>query len=81
MNLTGEQLGEFDEAGHVLVPGHCNDLEIAVLKAAAEEAYARVRDEVWRGAGGAPRTAFVARTCNGAFRQDVVTGPIPCEIY
>ncbi len=69
MNPTGEQLGQFDEAGHILVPGHFYDLEIAVLKPVVEEGYAQVRDEAWRGASGAPRISFVARTCKVHFAR------------
>ena len=69
MNLTDEQLKQFDESGYFLLPDCFNEREIAVLKNAAKEIYALERDEIWRETSGAPRTAFAAHTYNEAFRR------------
>ena len=67
MELTPQQLKEFDELGYLVMPDCFSEQEIAVLRAEAESIYASNREEVWREKSGAPRTAFAAHTYNEAF--------------
>ena len=69
MQLSDEQLREFDEQGYVFLPSCFSETEIAVLRSEAAEIYASDREEVWREKSGAPRTAFAAHTYNEAFRR------------
>ena len=67
MDLTSDQIKQFDEEGWVFLP-ECFSLdEVAVLKSEAERIYDEERPEVWRETSGAPRTAFAAHTYNEAF--------------
>ena len=67
MDLTSDQMQQFDEEGWVFLP-ECFSLdEVAVLKSEAESIYDEERPEVWRETSGAPRTAFAAHTYNEAF--------------
>ena len=67
MDLTSDQIKQFDEEGWVFLP-ECFSLdEVAVLKSEAESIYDEERPEVWRETSGAPRTAFAAHTYNEAF--------------
>ena len=68
MKLTAQQLKEFDELGYVFLPGCFSEEEVAVLRSEAEAIFRTDRQEVWREATGAPRTAFAAHTYNEAFR-------------
>jgi ectoine hydroxylase len=68
MNLSPQQLSEFDERGYLFLPDCFTDEEVAVLRSEAEAIYASNRKEVWREKSGAPRTAFAAHTYNDAFR-------------
>lgn len=68
MQLTAQQLREFDELGYVFMPNCFSEDEVAVLRAEAEEIYKTDREQVWREKTGAPRTAFAAHTYNEAFR-------------
>ena len=67
MQLTAQQLKEFDELGYLVMPNCFSEQEIAVLRSEAEAIYASNREEVWREKSGAPRTAFAAHTYNEAF--------------
>ncbi len=68
MQLTNEQLRQFDESGYLFFPGMFSPEEAAVLKQASAEVYASDRTEVWREASGVARTAFAAHQYNEAFR-------------
>jgi ectoine hydroxylase len=68
MNLTAQQIAEFDAQGYLFLPGCFSEEEIGVLRAEAEKIYQTERQEVWREKTGAPRTAFAAHTYNEAFR-------------
>lgn len=67
MNLTDEQLKQFNEEGWIFLPECFSAKEVAVLKTEAENIYKEQRKEVWREKSGAPRTAFAAHTYNEAF--------------
>ena len=67
MQLSPEQLKEFDELGYLVMPGCFSEEEVAVLRSEAEAIYKTDRQEVWREKTGAPRTAFAAHTYNEAF--------------
>ena len=67
MKLTDAQLQQFDEQGWIFLPECFSSQEVAVLRAEAEKIYAEDRQEIWREANGAPRTAFAAHTYNEAF--------------
>jgi ectoine hydroxylase len=68
MQLSSQQLSEFEERGYIFLPDCFSDEEVAVLRAEAEAIYRSERQEVWREKTGAPRTAFAAHTYNEAFR-------------
>jgi ectoine hydroxylase len=68
MQLTPEQLKDFDELGYLFLPTCFSEEEVAVLREEAENIYKTDRKEVWREKSGAPRTAFAAHTYNEAFR-------------
>ena len=67
MDLTAQQLADFDQQGYLFFPGHFTLEEAAVLKRASEEVYALQREEVWRETSGAARTAFAAHVYNETF--------------
>jgi L-proline 4-hydroxylase len=67
MQLSPEQLKEFDELGYLVMPDCFSEEEVAVLRSEAEAIYNSDRQEVWREKSGAPRTAFAAHTYNEAF--------------
>ncbi|MEM7208535.1 MAG: phytanoyl-CoA dioxygenase family protein [Pseudomonadota bacterium] len=69
MNLTQEQLSDFDQNGYIFIADCFDPDEVDALKRASEEVYALERDEVWRESSGAPRTAFAAHLYNEAFRR------------
>src|SRR6202789_42882 len=67
MQLTPDQLREFDEQGYLFFPNCFNEEEIAQLRDDAEAILKLDRQEVWREKTGAPRTAFAAHTFNETF--------------
>ncbi len=69
MNLTEDELKEFDENGYLFFPGRFSAEEADILKTAARTVYATDRKEVWRENSGVARTAFAAHTYNEAFRR------------
>jgi len=69
MQLSSEQLAEFDERGYLFFPNAFSGDETAVLKEAAAAVYQEQREEVWREKSGVARTAFAAHTYNEAFRR------------
>ncbi|WDZ97060.1 phytanoyl-CoA dioxygenase family protein [Herbaspirillum sp. WKF16] len=66
MQLSPQQLKDFDELGYLFLPECFNADEIAVLKQEAAKVLAQQRPEIWREKNGAPRTAFAAHTYNDA---------------
>ena len=70
MELTQEQIAEFDETGYLFVPEAFSTREVAVLNREVPGIFAQEREEVWRETDGkAVRTAFAAHTYNEAFRR------------
>lgn len=69
MQLTNEELKQFDEEGYLFFPNRFSPREAAFLKQEAESIYAMDRKEVWRESSGAARTAFAAHTYNEGFRR------------
>ena len=69
MNLTRQQIEEFDQTGYLFFPRVFNAEETKVLKQAAIDVYQQHREEVWREKSGVARTAFAAHTYNDAFRR------------
>jgi len=69
MQLTDEQLKDFDKNGYAFFPSLFTPEEAALLNAEAKNVYASERKEVWREASGVARTAFAAHTYNEAFRR------------
>ena len=68
MNLSPQQLKDFDEQGYLFFPNCFSEEEIALLRDDAEAILKLDRKEVWREKSGAPRTAFAAHTFNETFR-------------
>ena len=69
MQLSEQQLNEFDEKGYAFFPSLFSPDEAALLKTEADAVYASDRKEVWRESSGVARTAFAAHTYNEAFRR------------
>jgi ectoine hydroxylase len=70
VNLTEQQLEQFNTEGWILLPGLFRQQEIDVLKGELPKIFAMRREEVWREKDGkAVRTAFAAHTYNEAFRR------------
>jgi len=67
MQLSAEQLRNFDELGYVFFPDCFSADEIALLRAEADTILKLDRQEVWREKTGAPRTAFAAHTFSPVF--------------
>jgi ectoine hydroxylase len=67
MQLTPQQLKDFNELGYLVLPDCFSAEEMAVLRAEAGGIFDSDRQEVWREKSGAPRTAFAAHTYNRAF--------------
>src|SRR6516162_5570105 len=68
MQLTADQIRDFDEQGFLFFPGCFSEDEVAVLRSEADSILRSNRQEVWREKTGAPRTAFAAHIYNEAFR-------------
>ena len=68
MQLSADQLRDFDEQGYLFFPNCFSEEEIALLRDDAEAILKLDRQEVWREKTGAPRTAFAAHTFNETFR-------------
>lgn len=69
MQLTQEQIKQFDEDGYLFFPECFSREEAQLLKAHASDIYQQERKEIWRESSGAPRTAFAAHTYDEAFRR------------
>ena len=63
MQLTDQQLQEFEQSGYLFFPNAFSTAETQVLKQAALDVYQQQREEVWHEKSG------VARTHNDAFRR------------
>jgi len=61
MQLSADQLRDFEEQGYLFFPNCFSEEEIALLRDDAEAILKLDRQEVWREKTGAPRTAFAAR--------------------
>jgi len=68
MQLTQQQIRQFESEGYLFFPNVFAPAEVAVLRREGDEIYRSNRPEVWREKSGAPRTAFAAHTFNEAFR-------------
>ena len=68
MQLSADQLRDFDAQGYLFFPNCFSEEEIALLRDDAEAILKLDRHEVWREKTGAPRTAFAAHTFNETFR-------------
>ena len=68
MELTQEQLEQFDREGYLFLPNLFSPEEAAFLKGEAETIYGMDRKEVWR-ENGVARTAFAAHQYNEGFRR------------
>ena len=69
MQLTDNELKQFDEQGFLFFPGKFSPEEAAHLRREADTVYAMDRKEVWKEASGVARTAFAAHLYNEGFRR------------
>ncbi len=67
MELTQQQLQQFDEQGFLFFPSLFSPDEARALQGATHEVFGSHRKEVWRENSGAPRTAFAAHRYNDVF--------------
>jgi ectoine hydroxylase len=67
MELTQQQIDDFNREGWLFLPELFSSEEVALLAREAEGIYDTTRPEVWREKSGAPRTAFAAHLYNEAF--------------
>ena len=68
MNLTAEQLRQFDDQGYCFFPNCFSEEEIGLMRSGADDILNQHREEVWREKSGAPRTAFAAHKYHEVFR-------------
>jgi ectoine hydroxylase len=68
MQLTSEQLRQFDEDGYCFFPNCFSEEEVALMRVEGDNILKLDRQEIWREKSGAPRTAFAAHTFNEVFR-------------
>jgi ectoine hydroxylase len=68
VELTSQQIENFNTEGWLFLPELFNAEEVELLRHEAEAIYREQRPEVWREKSGAPRTAFAAHLYNEAFR-------------
>lgn len=69
MQLSAQQLAQFNEQGYLFFPGQFTPAEAALMHTAAKDVYAMSREEVWRESSGVARTAFAAHLYNETFRR------------
>ena len=67
MQLTAEQMTQFEEAGYFFIPEAFSAEEVALMRNAALDIFAQPREQIWREKNGAPRTAFACHTYNHLF--------------
>ena len=68
MQLTEQQMQQFEEEGYFFIPEAFNADEVALMRDAAVEIFRNPREQVWMEKSGAPRTAFACHTYNEVFR-------------
>ena len=68
MNLSIEQVKQFEDDGYIFLPEVFSKSEASLLKEESEKVYSLKRKEVVRELSGVARTAFAAHTYNEAFR-------------
>jgi len=69
MNLSNEQLKQFEDEGYIFLPKVFSKNEAELLKKESEKVYSLKRKEVVRELTGVARTAFAAHTYNEAFKR------------
>lgn len=69
MNLSAQQLSQFESEGYLFLPGAFTPTEAGLLHTGAEEVFAMQREEVWRESSGVARTAFAAHEYHETFRR------------
>ncbi len=69
MNLSAQQLSQFETEGYLFLPGAFTPQEAGLLHAGADEVFAMQREEVWRESSGVARTAFAAHEYHETFRR------------
>ena len=70
MELSAQQIADFDEQGYLFLPDLFDPAEVVVMRGEVPGIFAQDREEVWREKDGkAVRTAFAAHTYNEAFRR------------
>jgi len=67
MQLTNDQLKQFEELGYLMLPDLFSREEIAAVTSDLPRIYAMDRDEVWRESTGVVRTAFAAHKYSEPF--------------
>jgi ectoine hydroxylase len=69
MNLSREQLAQFETEGYLFLPEAFTSEEASLMRTAADEVLALERPEVWRESSGVARTAFAAHEYHETFRR------------
>ncbi|MCY4428869.1 MAG: phytanoyl-CoA dioxygenase family protein [Rhodospirillales bacterium] len=69
MNLSAQQLSQFESEGYLFLPEVFTPQEAGLLHTGADEVFAMQREEVWRESSGAARTAFAAHEYHETFRR------------
>jgi len=69
MNLSAQQLSQFESEGYLFLPGVFTPQEAGLLHTGADEVFAMQREEVWRESSGVARTAFAAHEYHETFRR------------
>ncbi len=69
MNLSAQQLSQFESEGYLFLPGAFTPPEAGLLHTGADEVFAMQREEVWRESSGVARTAFAAHEYHETFRR------------
>ena len=69
MNLSAQQLSQFESEGYLFLPEVFTPQEAGLLHTGAHEVFAMQREEVWRESSGVARTAFAAHEYHETFRR------------
>ena len=69
MNLSAQQLSQFESEGYLFLPEVFTPPEAGLLHTGADEVFAMRRQEVWREASGVARTAFAVHEYHETFRR------------
>ncbi len=67
MQLTSDQVRQFETEGWLFLPELFSPEEVDILRDEGQAVLRSQRPEIWREKSGAPRTAFAAHTFNKAF--------------